>query len=122
MKRIDIAIALLPIVSLIQAYNCANNFIITTYILDGLKVDYTINDMKYAVCSSVILVLCMVIINYYRRSVETLALLGLAIGKLIDEFTTPFGYGFSELLWNITVALYYTYKKYSQWKANNTTL
>lgn len=115
-KKVNISLAILAAITLLRLCRLPKvyNSVIMEYVDDGEKLQYKVNDMIYAVCNSAMLMACAFIIHTYHKNLETAALFGLAIGKLIDEFGSPFGYSEAEMIWDIIVASIYTYKKYQE--------
>lgn len=67
---------------------------------------FYLNNLIYFVGND-FMVLCLALsADVQSKSIISRVFVGLAIGKILDEFTNPFNYAWPEMIWDLTILIW----------------
>ena len=67
---------------------------------------YTLNNLVFFLCFDFMFLVAFWALNILTDSIISKALIGFAIGKILDEAVSPFGVWWGEVLWDVSVIGY----------------
>lgn len=67
---------------------------------------YTLNNLIFFLSWDIIILIAFCIAEMFTKSIIAKALVGLAIGKILDEAVSPFGLWWGELAWDVAVLIW----------------
>ncbi len=71
---------------------------------------FYLNDFIYFLGNDIILLLFAAVCQKLSHTIISWVLVALAIGKILDEFASPFGYWYGELFWDVGIVVWAIWK------------